>query len=418
MDLEVGGHPIGRRQAHGLVDDGVDERVVGVARLLVREHGDAQLELGHHEHARDVARQPAGVVDDLLAAVVVDAQAQRVAVEVHALGGQLRRGRPDGDGRDDGRQLAHGPLRDQPGPVGQLALLEVDEHPLGHVLGARQDAAGGVHVVVLVDGLGHGDRVEVGVGDGHVEPGDVARVARPARGHADPLQDALGHEVLPGPAADGLDELARRHVEDVVVGVGAAEARRQGDLAETLDDLAAPVGRLGEEEQVPGPEAEPAPVDEEVAHGQLARDVGVGELEPAQVARDRGVPLELALLDEQGQGRGREDLGVRGDAEERPGVDGRRLAELADAVALGQDDPAVLDHGDAHARDAEGLERLGDEGVEAGRQHGGGLGRNGVRGRRAGEDHRNSERDKGSCFFHGDGMVDRGRAAVNLKWGT
>ena len=40
-------------------------------------------------------------------------------------------------------------------------------------------------------------------------------------------------------------------------------------------------------------------MDEQVANRQLARDVGVVELEPGQVVDDGRVPLELALLDEQ-----------------------------------------------------------------------------------------------------------------------
>ena len=86
----------------------------------------------------------------------------------------------------------------------------------------------------------------------------------------------------------------------------------------------------------------------------------------------RRVPGELAFLDEQAERRRREDLGVRGDAEERPGVDRRRLAQLPDAVALGQDDPAVLDDGQGEARDLEGLHDPGDRGVDPGRDAGGG----------------------------------------------
>ena len=119
-------------------------------------------------------------------------------------------------------------------------------------------------------------------------------------------------------------------------------------------------------------------MDEKVADGHLPRHVGVPHLEPGQVARDRGVPFDLALLDQEAQGRGREDLGVRGDAEERPGVDGGLFAELANAEALGQDDPAVLDHGDGHAGHLECLHGPGDDGVEVGREDGGGRGRRGT----------------------------------------
>ena len=268
-------------------------------------------------------------------------------------------------------------------PSGKLSLAEMDEHPAGHVLGAGDDAAGRVHVVVLVDGDRRGALLQHGVRDGHVPPGERRVVARPARGHAGALEDALRDEVLPGHAAHGLDDLARGDVEHVVVGVGGAEARRRPDEAKAADDLAPAVGRFRPEQEVARAEPEAAPVDEEVADGHLARHVRVPHLEPGEVARDRAVPLELALLDEEAQGRGREDLGVGGDAEERLRVDRRRLAELADAVALGQDDLAVLDHGDGHARDLEGLHDLGHVGVEAGREDRG-RGERGSFGRRGG----------------------------------
>ena len=93
-----------------------------------------------------------------------------------------------------------------------------------------------------------------------------------------------------------------------------------------------------------------------------------------QIVDDRRVPGDLALLDEEAERRRGEDLGVRGDAEERPGVDRGRIAELPDAVALGQDDAAVLDDGQGQAGDLEGLHGPGDRGVDPRRNAGDGLG--------------------------------------------
>ena len=200
--------------------------------------------------------------------------------------------------------------------------------------------------------------------------------------HAHFFQDALGDEILPRQAGHGLDDLARDEVEDVVVGVGAAERRRRLDVPEAARDVSTVVGRLRPPEQVPGAEAEPAAVDEEVADAELAGDVGIVHHEPGQVVDDGRVPGDLAFLDEQAEGRRREDLGVGGDAEEGPRVDRGGIAQLPDAVALGQDDAAVLDDGQREAGDFEGLHDPGDRGVDpgrnAGRRPGLGRGRGGV----------------------------------------
>ena len=57
--------------------------------------------------------------------------------------------------------------------------------------------------------------------------------------HADDVEDAGLHEGLPGEAADRLDDFSGHAVEDVVVGVGAAKARRGLDVAEPPRDLLA-----------------------------------------------------------------------------------------------------------------------------------------------------------------------------------
>jgi hypothetical protein len=61
-----------------------------------------------------------------------------------------------------------------------------------------------------------------------------------------------------------------------------------------------------------------------------------------------------------------EDLGVRGDAEIRLRIDGRRLAKLAHAVALRHYDFAVFDDGEGEAGDVELLQHASNVGVEIG----------------------------------------------------
>ena len=103
---------------------------------------------------------------------------------------------------------------------------------------------------------------------------------------------------------------------------------------------------------------------EQVAEGHFLIDVGVVHLEGGKVLGNRIVPLDLALIDEQAQRRRRERLGDRADGEHRVCVHRHRLAELADAVALGDDYLVVLDHGQRQARNFPFLERLLNVGMK------------------------------------------------------
>ena len=167
-----------------------------------------------------------------------------------------------------------------------------------------------------------------------------------------------------GLTADRFDHLAGDEIQHVVVGVGAAEAGRRRNEAQPPRDLLAVVGRRRPPEQVAGAEAEAAAVHQQVANRQLAGDEGIPHLEPGQVADDRRIPLDLALLDQQPErGRG-EQLRVRRDAEQRPRIHRRRFAELAHAVALRHNHAAVLDDAERDAGDLERLHHAGDVGIE------------------------------------------------------
>ena len=139
-----------------------------------------------------------------------------------------------------------------------------------------------------------------------------------------------------------LDDLARDEVEHVVVGVRAPEAGRQRDVAEPLGDFLPIVGRRRPPEQVAGAEAEPAPVHQQVAHGELAGDVRIGEREGGQVAHHRRVPLDLAFLHQHAERGGGERLGVGRDAEQRFGIHRRGITQFPDAVAFREHHLAVL----------------------------------------------------------------------------
>ena len=136
--------------------------------------------------------------------------------------------------------LARLRLAEQPCAVGQRAVAELHGEPAGHVVGADREAAGrrriGADVRTIVErGLGAGaaDRaVEAGVRAGAVGIVDQARIVDRRPVHADPPEDVLADELLPGLAADLLDQLAGDHVEHVVIGIAAAEARRRPDEAQ------------------------------------------------------------------------------------------------------------------------------------------------------------------------------------------
>ena len=105
---------------------------------------------------------------------------------------------------------------------------------------------------------------------------------------------------------------------------------------------------------------------EEVAHGELAGDVGVIHRESREVPDHRIVPAELSLLDEQCDRRGGEQLRVRRDAKPRVGVDAVGAAQLPDAVTFGEHDAAVLHDRHRGTGHVERLQDLLDIRIEAG----------------------------------------------------
>ena len=225
--------------------------------------------------------------------------------------------------------------------------------------------------------------------------------------HAQGREQALADEGFPGLAAHLGHDLAGHDVEDVVVGVAAAEARRRLQEADLLDDLAAREGRGRKVQEVAFAQAQPAAVGEQIADGHLLRDVGVVHPERREMTGDGIVPPELAVFDEQAQGGRGERLGVGGDGEEGIAVDGSGGALATHAVALGQHHAAVLHHRHRDAGDLELPPRALDVGVDRGQGRGHG------RGRRPGRD-RGHEQHRGHDGKEG-GRSHRARIIAHAR---
>lgn len=229
-----------------------------------------------------------------------------------------------------------------------------------HVGGAGRDAAGGCgvraeHVAFVQHFLG------AEAAEGTVEARVRLRAVRGApalvivgRGHAHPgrLQHALADEVFPAPAGHRLDQLAGDDVQQVVVGVAAAEAGCGPEEAQPPYRLGAAQRRARHEQQVARTQAQAAAVHEQIADGDLARHPGVVHLEAGQAVDDPVVPAELSLVDQHREHRDGERLAGRADREDGVGVDAFGRAEPAQAVAARQHDFAVLHDRHRHARHA------------------------------------------------------------------
>ena len=105
-------------------------------------------------------------------------------------------------------------------------------------------------------------------------------------------------------------------------------------------------------------------MDKKVPDGQFTGDKRVPHLKPGEIFDDRRIPGDFPFFNQETQCRCREDLGVRGDPEKGLTIHGRRFAQPADAKALGDHDPAVLDDGQADSRNLECFHHPRNRGVE------------------------------------------------------
>jgi len=115
-------------------------------------------------------------------------------------------------------------------------------------------------------------------------------------------------------------------------------------------DVCAAAVAVGPEQQVAGPQTEPGPVAQGVAHRDPFADHRIRQGEAGQVGAHRLIPFHPALVDHHGQAGGGDILGVGGDGEQGPVVDAPRLAHLSHAIAARQDRLAVPDQGHRQGR--------------------------------------------------------------------
>ena len=322
---------------------------------------------------RDRSEYPAAVGDDPRAAIILDFPAQRVAAE---LGGERREVAGIRCDRLERRGLPHLcrlRLAEQPPAAGQRAVPKLDLEPLRKIPGAERESARRhrrtAEFLALVEhrigAVAPQHAADPGVRKGAVRRGPARLIGGGGVLHAAAPEHFLGHELLPGLAADFLDQLARDGVENVVIGIARAETGRRLDVREALDGFLARQAAARDEQQIPCPQPEPAAVDQQIADRHLAGDPRIVHTEPRDVVDHLVVPAELALIDEDGDRRRGERLAGRAGLEDRVGVDLGGLAELADAPALGERGLAMLDDRDGDAGRAGLLAQRLDLGIEA-----------------------------------------------------
>ena len=201
----------------------------------------------------------------------------------------------------------------------------------------------------------------------------------------------LADEILPALTGDLLDQLPGNGIEDIVIGIGRAETRLGLEKGDALDRLLARQIGARHEHQVALPQPQSAPVDQQVADRDLARDPRIVHAEPRHMLDNRIVPRNLALIDEHRQRGGGHRLAGRSRLKDGFGVDRRALAQLSHAPAARQRRPAVLDDRDRHADRADLLAQRLDAVADVG-------GRLGPGGHRKGEHQRCRQQTRG---FHG-----------------
>ena len=164
--------------------------------------------------------------------------------------------------------------------------------------------------------------------------------------------------------------------EDVTERIEAWQVRIPEMVAAQLAMLEGPLPEVavGAPEDVVATEAashpdgiaaeEAAPVGHQVAEGELAGDVGIGDGELRQILHGVVVERELALILQHAHRQGGERLRVGANGEEGSLVHLVWLGHIPDAEALGVHRRVVADDSDGQAGDAPVLAGLVDVGVE------------------------------------------------------
>ncbi len=170
-----------------------------------------------------------------------------------------------------------------------------------------------------------------------------------ARGH----QHMFADIVFPCLTRHLLDHLSGDHVENIVVGVAAAEAGRRLDVAQALDGFGTRQAAARHEQQIARAEPESAAMDQQIANGHLARHPRVVHLETRQAIDHLVVPADLPCIDERSERRGSHRLARGSGWKDRVGIDTRCHILSEHAIAARQRRLTVLDDGHRHARHAD-----------------------------------------------------------------
>ncbi len=194
------------------------------------------------------------------------------------------------------------------------AAVEHEAHPLRHVADARPHGAG------RCDGVGRAHRHDPNaVVDRVVRYGDVRLAAdlrhqRLGLVHTERPENPRTNERFPRHSGRALDDRSAQRVHHVLIRPVRPERRLRLDVPQPVNDLRHRVVPSCPEEVRTG---QPATVREQIADGELARRVRIGELKLGDVVGDVIVPAQLAVVDEHGERGRRHRLRRRSDRKTR-----------------------------------------------------------------------------------------------------
>ena len=189
-------------------------------------------------------------------------------------------------------------------------------------------------------------------------------------GHAERLEDARLHELLPRLPRQQLDDVSRRSVHQVVVQKRRAQRLRWLEIFQPLEQFLPRERGLVPDQVVP---RDAGAVRQHVPHADRGVERVVVELDARHVLPDRFVPVDLPLVHEQAHRDRGEELGVGGDRHDGRGRERQFLSVVAIAVAPGEYELVLRHDSDTDARDVPVAHHLIHVGVEA-REFGGDAG--------------------------------------------
>ena len=113
---------------------------------------------------------------------------------------------------------------------------------------------------------------------------------------AERSEDMLANVVIPSRPGHGGNDLARRHVEQIVICIVTAEARLRLHEAEPVDDLSSRIPGMRPEQEIAFAQAHAAAVGQKIADRHLMRNVGIVHDESRKTLVDEVVPRQLAFI--------------------------------------------------------------------------------------------------------------------------